>query len=147
MPVGWEPDDDGFRGYAFATEDNSTVVLMIKGTSIPIVGGGPTIEKDKLNDNLLFSCCRARVSRTWTPVCDCYRGGWKCNGECVEDALSRIYITISLLCILTRTPGWLVTPSEDRLLRFWGSRLVFLLWHSRVNYLLFSSNPIEFPPG
>src|SRR5712671_993340 len=87
MPVGWEPDDDGFRGYVFATEDNSTVVLTIKGTSIPIVGGGPTIEKDKLNDNLLFSCCCARVSRTWTPVCDCYRSGRKCNEECVESAL------------------------------------------------------------
>jgi len=87
MPVGWEPDDDGFRGYVFATEDNSTVALTIKGTSIPIVGGGPTIEKDKLNDNLLFSCCCARVSRTWTPVCDCYRGGWKCNEECVANAL------------------------------------------------------------
>jgi len=71
----WEPDDDGFRGYVFATEDNRTVVLTIKGTSIPIVGGGPTIEKDKLNDNLHLSCCCARVSRTWTPVCDCYRGG------------------------------------------------------------------------
>jgi len=50
MPVGWEPDDDGFRGYVFATEDNSTVVLTIKGTS-------------------------------------CYRGGWKCDENCVEDAL------------------------------------------------------------
>jgi lipase ATG15 len=87
MPVGWEPDDDGFRGYVFATEDNSTVVLTIKGTSVPIIDGGPTVEKDKLNDNLLFSCCCARVSRTWTPVCDCYRGGWKCDKTCVADAL------------------------------------------------------------
>jgi lipase ATG15 len=87
VPVGWEPDDDGFRGYVFATEDNSTVVLTIKGTSAPIIDGGPTVEKDKLNDNLLFSCCCARVSRTWTPVCDCYRGGWKCDGACVSDAL------------------------------------------------------------
>ena len=87
MPVGWEPDDDGFRGYVFATEDNSTVVLTIKGTSVPIIDGGPTVGKDKLNDNLLFSCCCARVSRTWTPVCDCHRGGWKCDETCVEDAL------------------------------------------------------------
>ena len=87
MPVGWEPDDDGFRGYVFATEDNSTVVLTIKGTSVPIIGGGPTIEKDKLNDNLLFSCCCARVSSGWTPVCDCFRGNLKCHQECVEDAL------------------------------------------------------------
>ncbi|KAI0264366.1 Alpha/Beta hydrolase protein [Gloeopeniophorella convolvens] len=87
MPVGWEPDDDGFRGYVFVTEDNSTVVLTIKGTSVPFVGGGPTTEKDKLNDNLLFSCCCARVGWGWTTVCDCYRGGWKCNQECVEAAL------------------------------------------------------------
>jgi putative lipase involved disintegration of autophagic bodies len=32
-PVGQEPDDDGFRGYIFATDDNSTVVSSIKGTS------------------------------------------------------------------------------------------------------------------
>ncbi|KAH9168814.1 alpha/beta-hydrolase [Lactarius sanguifluus] len=87
MPVGWEPDDDGFRGYVFATEDNSTVALTIKGTSVPFIGGGPTIEKDKLNDNLLFSCCCARVTSGWTPVCDCFRGDWKCNQECVETAL------------------------------------------------------------
>jgi lipase ATG15 len=87
MPVGWEPDDDGFRGYVFATEDNSTVVLTIKGTSVPIIDGGPTVEKDKLNDNLLFSCCCARVSRTWTPVCDCYRGQGRCDRECLETAL------------------------------------------------------------
>src|SRR5882757_9941964 len=71
----WEPDDNGFRGYLFATEDNRTVTLTIKGTSIPIVGGGPTIEKDKLNENFLFSCSCSRVSRTRTPVCDCYRAG------------------------------------------------------------------------
>ena len=88
MPVGWEPDDDGFQGYVFATEDNSTlVVLTIKGTSAPNIDGGPTVEKDKLNDNLPFSCCCACVSRTWTPVCDCYRSGWKCDGACVSDAL------------------------------------------------------------
>lgn len=50
-------------------------------------GGGPTAKKDKLNDNLLFSCCCARVDWTWTTVCGCYRGGWKCDQNCVEDAL------------------------------------------------------------
>jgi len=87
-PVGWEPDDDGFRGYVFATDDNSTVVLSVKGTSPRLVGGGgPTAEKDKLNDNLLFSCCCARINWSWTTVCDCYRSGWKCNQNCLEDAL------------------------------------------------------------
>jgi hypothetical protein len=66
-PIGWEPDDDGFRGHVFATPDNSTVVLSIKGTSGPwIGGGGPTTKKDKFNDNLLFSCCCAYVDWTWT---------------------------------------------------------------------------------
>ncbi|KAF9818844.1 hypothetical protein IEO21_02500 [Rhodonia placenta] len=87
-PVGWEPDADGFRGHVFATPDNSTVVLAIKGTSAGFVGGGgPTSKKDKFNDNLLFSCCCARIDWTWTTVCNCYRGGWKCDQDCLEEAL------------------------------------------------------------
>ncbi|VDB85687.1 unnamed protein product [Peniophora sp. CBMAI 1063] len=88
MPVGYEPDGDGFRGHVFATPDNSTVVLAIKGTSTGFIGGGgPTTRKDKLNDNLLFSCCCAHVDWTWTTVCGCYRGGWKCDQDCIEEAL------------------------------------------------------------
>ncbi|KAK2460950.1 hypothetical protein APHAL10511_007420 [Amanita phalloides] len=87
-PFGWEPDADGFRGHVFATPDNSTVVLSIKGTSGELwAGGGPTAKKDKLNDNILFSCCCARVSWTWTPVCGCFRGGNKCHQDCLEEAL------------------------------------------------------------
>jgi len=87
-PFGWEPDADGFRGHVFATPDNSTVVLSLKGTSSGFLGGGgPTTKKDKFNDNLLFSCCCARIDWTWTTVCGCYRGGWKCNQDCLEDAL------------------------------------------------------------
>ncbi|KAG9048726.1 putative lipase atg15 [Tulasnella sp. UAMH 9824] len=48
-PFGWDVDDDGFRGHVFATADNSTVVLSIKGTTL--IGGGPTARKDKINDN------------------------------------------------------------------------------------------------
>ncbi|KAI0359725.1 alpha/beta-hydrolase [Trametes cingulata] len=88
-PFGWEPDGDGFRGHVFATPDNSTVVLSIKGTSAAFIGGGgPTSKKDKFNDNLLFSCCCARVDWTWTTVCGCYRGGWKCDQNCLEKALT-----------------------------------------------------------
>ncbi|CDO75192.1 hypothetical protein BN946_scf184866.g33 [Trametes cinnabarina] len=72
-----------------ATPDNSTIVLSIKGTSAAFIGGGgPTSKKDKFNDNLLFSCCCARVDWTWTTVCDCYRGGWKCDQTCLENALA-----------------------------------------------------------
>ncbi|KAG1725386.1 alpha/beta-hydrolase [Suillus lakei] len=87
-PFGWEPDADGFRGYVFATSDNSVVILSIKGTSAAVWGGaGPTAKKDKLNDNLLFSCCCARIDWTWTAVCGCYRTGWKCDQDCLEHAL------------------------------------------------------------
>ncbi|KAJ7917049.1 alpha/beta-hydrolase [Mycena leptocephala] len=87
-PFGWEPDSDGFRGHVFATPNNETVVLALKGTSAGLLGGGgPTVKKDKLNDNLLFSCCCARVDWTWSTVCGCYRGGWKCGADCVEEAL------------------------------------------------------------
>ncbi|TEB33345.1 alpha/beta-hydrolase [Coprinellus micaceus] len=87
-PFGWEPDADGFRGQVFATEDNSTIVVSIKGTSAGLFGGGgPTAKKDKLNDNLLFSCCCARIDWSWTTVCGCYRGGSKCDLDCLEKAL------------------------------------------------------------
>ncbi|KAG6832783.1 hypothetical protein H0H92_009401 [Tricholoma furcatifolium] len=50
---GWAPDADGMRGHVFATPDNKTVILSIKGTSAGAFGsGGPTAKKDKLNDNL-----------------------------------------------------------------------------------------------
>ncbi|KAJ7205011.1 Alpha/Beta hydrolase protein [Mycena pura] len=89
IPFGWEPDADGFRGHIFVSDDNSTVIVSVKGTSAPWIAGGegPTKKKDKLNDNLLFSCCCARVGPTWFTVCDCYAGGDKCDQNCVERAL------------------------------------------------------------
>lgn len=88
-PHGWLPEDDGLRGHVFVSDDNSTVVISIKGTSAGRFagGGGPTVRKDKLNDNLLFSCCCARVGPTWSTVCDCYKGSNRCDSECVEEAL------------------------------------------------------------
>ena len=72
----------------FATADNGTVVIGIKGTSAGVFGGGgPTAKRDKLNDNMLFSCCCARVDWTWTTVCDCHRGGWRCDVGCVQEAM------------------------------------------------------------
>jgi len=90
FPFGWEPSSSGFRGHVFVSTDNSTVILTIKGTSL-IVGpgtGGPTGKEDKLNDNLLFSCCCAHISWTWTPVCDCFRGRRTCETTCLEDSLA-----------------------------------------------------------
>ncbi|KAJ7582006.1 Alpha/Beta hydrolase protein [Mycena floridula] len=88
-PYGWEPDEDGFRGQVFVSTDQSTVVLSIKGTTAPWIagGGGPTTRKDKINDNLLFSCCCAKVGPTWSTVCGCHQGGWKCDLGCLEESL------------------------------------------------------------
>ncbi|KIL00900.1 hypothetical protein PAXRUDRAFT_821094 [Paxillus rubicundulus Ve08.2h10] len=88
FPLGWDNDQDGFRGFVFRSRDNSTVVLSIKGTTLQ----GPTSKKDKLNDNLLFSCCCARVDFSWvfSTVCDCYT--WsafhrRCDDPCLSAAL------------------------------------------------------------
>lgn len=66
------------------------MIIAVKGTSLvwPIGGGGPTQRKDKYNDNLLFSCCCARVGPTWSTVCDCYEGGYKCDQSCLEKSLA-----------------------------------------------------------
>ncbi|KAG2021165.1 lipase [Coprinopsis cinerea AmutBmut pab1-1] len=88
-PWGWLPGEDGMRGHVFVSTDNSTVVIAIKGTSAGwlVGGGGPSTGKDKLNDNLLFSCCCARVGPTWSTVCGCYQGSYKCDQRCVEGSL------------------------------------------------------------
>ncbi|KAI9295251.1 alpha beta-hydrolase [Neoconidiobolus thromboides FSU 785] len=88
-PFGWEEGENGLRGYVFANKDNSSIIVSFKGTSAGLVGGdSKTSGKDKLNDNLLFSCCCARVDQTWYKVCDCFEGGNKCNGQCLEKSLA-----------------------------------------------------------
>ncbi|KAF9265594.1 alpha/beta-hydrolase [Marasmius fiardii PR-910] len=85
FPVKWENPEDGFRGHVFLSADNSTVILSIKGTTLQ----GPTSKKDKFNDNLLFSCCCARVDFTWIfrTVCDCYMHSHTCDNTCLSKAL------------------------------------------------------------
>lgn len=85
FPFGWEDDQNGFRGHVFKSKDNSTVVLAIKGTTVQ----GETSKKDKFNDNLLFSCCCARVDFSWVfrTVCDCYSGAQRCDSTCLSRAL------------------------------------------------------------
>ena len=87
FPFGWDPEENGFRGNVFVSDDNSTVVLSIKGTSL--FGQGNTASRDKLNDNRLYSCCCARVSKTWalSTVCDCFNSGWSCGQTCLERSL------------------------------------------------------------
>ncbi len=80
----------------------------MKGTSIfwPIGGGGPTQRKDKLNDNLLFSCCCARVGPTWSTVCDCYEGSYKCDQGCLERSLAEesLFYSIGIVSLLLLPP-------------------------------------------
>jgi putative lipase involved disintegration of autophagic bodies len=47
-------------------------------------------------DNLLFSCCCARVDFSWSTVCDCYAGGYKCEKTCLENAVigESVYTTV-----------------------------------------------------
>jgi putative lipase involved disintegration of autophagic bodies len=51
---GW--DEHGLRGHIFANADNSTVIVAMKGTSPPFVGGSDTSTNDKINV-LMFPCC------------------------------------------------------------------------------------------
>ncbi|KAG0047447.1 putative lipase atg15 [Gryganskiella cystojenkinii] len=87
--IGWL--EAGLRGYIFASEDQKTVVIGIKGTSLKLfgTGGGPTGNNDKLNDNKMFSCCCGKVDRTWWGVCGCYMGGNQCNQQCLVDDLKK----------------------------------------------------------
>ncbi|AMD22692.1 HHL078Cp [Eremothecium sinecaudum] len=87
---GWE--EDGIRGHVFVNQNESVVVFAIKGTSsqiLPGSGNDETSVNDKLNDNLLFSCCCARVTYLWTTVCDCYMKAYTCNEKCLENELRR----------------------------------------------------------
>ncbi|KAG0255245.1 putative lipase atg15 [Mortierella polycephala] len=99
---GWE--EDGVRGHVFASEDNSTLIIAIKGTSASILGGGgSTSARDKINDNLLFSCCCAKVDRTWRGVCDCNTGGYQCDQTCIEDSVNSddIYYNMAMAILWT----------------------------------------------
>lgn len=98
IPDGDHPDvnfgwlEDGLRGHIFVSNDSKTVIIGIKGTSgaaLPGGGSDETASNDKTNDNLLFSCCCARVGYMWTTVCDCYENTYTCNQDCLESELMR----------------------------------------------------------
>ena len=98
FPIGWENPIDGFRGHVFVDPGNTTVVLSIKGTTL----NGPTSKADKLNDNLLFSCCCARVDFTWVfrTVCDCYAKHSRCDNTCLSESLVQdsLFYNIGVVC-------------------------------------------------
>ncbi|KTW25917.1 hypothetical protein T552_03191 [Pneumocystis carinii B80] len=87
-------DDDSWNktalhGHVFIDDQNKTVIIALKGTSPELFGVyDPTTGiKDKINDNLLFSCCCGRVSWIWTPVCNCFNGIYSCDQRCLEKEL------------------------------------------------------------
>uniref|UniRef100_A0A8H7N4Y8 triacylglycerol lipase n=1 Tax=Bionectria ochroleuca TaxID=29856 RepID=A0A8H7N4Y8_BIOOC len=83
---GWE--SDGLRGHVWADENNSTIVIGLKGTTAAVFDGDGTTTNDKENDNLFFSCCCAQQGQwTWHQVCDCATGTYSCNNTCVRTAL------------------------------------------------------------
>jgi lipase ATG15 len=85
---GWE--GDGLRGHIFADKNNDTIVVSLKGTSPAVFDGDGTTTRDKLNDNLFFSCCCAQGGQYfWRQVCDCYSSTYTCNQTCLVKALKR----------------------------------------------------------
>ncbi|KAK8192500.1 putative lipase atg15 [Zalaria obscura] len=83
---GWEAD--GLRGHIFADTENSTVVIGLKGTSLPVYPGADTTGNDKMNDNLFGSCCCAQGGQyLWRQVCDCMTSTYTCNSSCLVKSL------------------------------------------------------------
>ncbi|KAL8674130.1 MAG: hypothetical protein Q9168_001467 [Polycauliona sp. 1 TL-2023] len=85
---GWE--GDGLRGHIFADEGNQTVVVALKGTTPAVFDGAGSTTKDKVNDNLFFSCCCGQGGHyLWKQVCDCSSSAFTCNQTCLVQALRR----------------------------------------------------------
>jgi len=85
---GWQ--GDGLRGHVFADRNNETIIISLKGTSPAVFDGDGTTTKDKLNDNLFFSCCCAQGGQYfWHQVCDCYTSTYTCNQTCLVQALQK----------------------------------------------------------
>ncbi|KAI8988865.1 Alpha/Beta hydrolase protein [Pilobolus umbonatus] len=84
---GW--DSDGLRGHVFGNVDDSLLIISYKGTSAGLFSSEPTGEKDKLNDNMLFSCCCGKASARWTAICDCNDKltEYHCDSRCVDKKL------------------------------------------------------------
>ena len=63
----------------------------------------------------MFSCCCARVDFSWSPVCDCYAGGYKCEQTCLEDALitESVYATVGTVSQRYSSYAYKLTGSQD----------------------------------
>ncbi|EEA20973.1 putative lipase atg15 [Talaromyces marneffei ATCC 18224] len=83
---GWQRD--GLRGHVYTDENNSTVVISLKGTSPALFDGAETTTNDKVNDNLYFSCCCGQGGSYLTrQVCDCSTDVFTANVTCITEAM------------------------------------------------------------
>ena len=88
VSFGWK--HDGLRGHVFADQSNSTVILAFKGTTVDPRDRSAT--NDRVNDNLLFSCCCAaqRPDPYWYgAVCNCSASTYTCNATCLSFETAR----------------------------------------------------------
>jgi lipase ATG15 len=115
---GWQ--GDGLRGHIFADKNNETIVVSLKGTSPAVFDGDGTTTRDKLNDNLFFSCCCAQGGQYfWRQVCDCYSSTYTCNQTCLVKALrnenryyrSAIELYTNITDLYPQSNVWLVGHS------------------------------------
>ncbi|KGG51403.1 lipase [Mitosporidium daphniae] len=80
-----EWDEQAIRGYVYTNPSRKLVVFSIDANVPYHTSSDVSIEADKFNNNLMFSCCCARVDFTWTPVCPCFVSGSSCNKRCLSD--------------------------------------------------------------
>ena len=85
---GW--DADGLRGHVFADRWNKTIIVAFKGTTID------PREKwranDRLNDNILFSCCCGEQRPDPYPYgryCGCRDNVYSCNSTCLTQEIAQ----------------------------------------------------------
>ena len=109
-------ESTGIRGYVFesinveheSSGDDTNVVIVIKGTSLATpIGSGPTARLDKLNDNLMFSCCCAKSGWEWTPICNCPVSSNVCSQSCIlrESSFDGSYYNLAQTIYLA-VKGW-----------------------------------------
>lgn len=77
-------DSKALRGYIYTNPSKSLVIVAIKGTNA-FSKEEQSATADRYNDNLMFSCCCARVDFSWDPVCPCFISGSSCSQGCLVD--------------------------------------------------------------
>lgn len=73
---GWK--NSSIRSDVYVNDKNE-LLIAFKGTDL----FGYSSSSDKYNNNLLFSCCCAKINFSWRPVCDCYQKG-ECHQKCLQ---------------------------------------------------------------